>query len=119
VPRMLPTQKAIRVMALAVTFFEWPAMLEAFQARRSMKAAPNVPVRKEPARRPALLLGCPFGSRPMRRAAPKIVGRTATSMIKDRSCHLSDRYPISSTHTAPMAPLGVARMRACCDVYPT
>ena len=42
VPRMLPTQKATRVSALAVTFLEWPAMLDAFQARRSMNAAPNV-----------------------------------------------------------------------------
>jgi len=28
-----------------VTFFEWPARLEAFQARRSMNAAPKVPER--------------------------------------------------------------------------
>ena len=35
-------QKATRVRALAVTFLEWPAMLDAFQARSSMNAAPNV-----------------------------------------------------------------------------
>ena len=58
-PKILPTQKAISVKALAVTFFEWPAIFDAFQANNSIKAAPKVPVKKEAARRPALFLGMP------------------------------------------------------------
>ena len=56
-----------------------------------MNAAPNVPVRKEAARRPALLAGMPLGSRPIMRPAPRMVGRIQMSMTMDRSCHLSDR----------------------------
>ena len=39
-----------------------------------MKAAPNVPVRNDAARRPALFFGISLGSRLIMRPAPKIVG---------------------------------------------
>jgi hypothetical protein len=68
---MFPRAKATRVKGLAITFLECPAIVsedlnvseginnknqgvyEAFQGSRSMKAAPNVPIRNQSARRPA------------------------------------------------------------------
>ena len=102
----------MRVSALMVTFLVWPAMLDAFHASSSMNAAPNVPVRKLAARRPALFFGMPLGSRPIMRPAPRIVGRMQMSMTDDLSRHLSDKYPTPKTQMAPIAPLGALRMSA-------
>ncbi len=91
VPSIFPTAKATRVNAFAVTFFEWPAIFEAFQASNSMKAAPNVPERKEAAKRPLLFLGMPFGSRPIIRQPDRMVGTMTTIIISDLSRHLSEK----------------------------
>ena len=68
---MFPRAKATRVNGLAAAFLECPVIVsedlnvseginnknqgvcEAFQANRSMKVAPNVPIRNQSARRPA------------------------------------------------------------------
>jgi hypothetical protein len=64
---------------------------DAFQANSNINAAPNVPVSQLAANNPALFFGCPFGSKPIMRPAPKIVGIMQRSITDDRSCHLSDK----------------------------
>jgi len=66
-------------------------MFEAFQASNSIKAAPNVPERKEAARRPLLFLGMPLGSRPIIRQPERMVGTMTIIITSDLSRHLSDR----------------------------
>ena len=90
-PSIFPTAKATRVNAFAVTFLECPAILEAFQASKSMKAAPKVPERKDAARRPPLFLGMPLGSRPIMRQPDRIVGIMTIIITRDLSRHLSER----------------------------
>ena len=89
---------------------------DAFQASNSINAAPNVPVKKEAASSPALFLGIPFGSRPIIRPAPRMVGSTHINITMDLSRHLSDNHPTKSTQHAPTAPEGVLRIRACWEV---
>lgn len=110
-----------RDISLTVSFINRAGRNEtydAFHAKSSMNAAPNVPVKNDAARSPALFFGTPLGSRPIIKPAPKIVGSMQISMTEDRSCHLSDKYPTKITQTAPIAPPGTARMSACWDVYP-
>ena len=56
-----------------------------------MNAAPNVPVKKLAANNPALFFGWPFGSKPIMRPPPRIVGMMQISITDDLSRHLSDR----------------------------
>lgn len=91
---------------------------EAFQANKSINAAPNVPVRKLAANNPALFLGIPFGSSPIIKPAPKIVGKMQINITELLSLHLSDRYPTPRTQTAPIAPLGAERISASREEYP-
>lgn len=111
--RMLPRQKPTSVSALAVTFLECPAMFEAFQANKSIKAAPKVPLRYDANRRTPLFLGTPSGSRPYINPAATIVGMRQISMTRDRSFHRSLKYPESRTTKIPTAPEGMFRISAC------
>ena len=90
-PRILPTQNAIKVRAFDVTFLECPPIFDAFHAKSNMNAAPNVPDRKEAASKPDLLIGFPPGSRPIMSPAAIIVGVMQMNITRDRSCHLSER----------------------------
>jgi hypothetical protein len=83
-----------------------------------MNAAPNVPVKKLAANNPALFLGIPYGSRPIIKPAPKIVGKMQINITELLSLHLSDKYPTPRTQTAPIAPPGAERISASREEYP-
>lgn len=82
-------------MGVYCTFFEWPPMLDAFHASSSMNAAPNVPVRKDAARSPALLCGTPDGSKPSISAAPRMVGSVPVDRVS-KSCTFGSEVRVST-----------------------
>lgn len=95
-----------------------PAIFDAFQASRSMKAAPKVPERKLAAKSAPLLCGIPLGSNPIMIAAARMVGMMQINITVLRSLHLSESHPDPRTKIAPIAPDGMDMSSASLALYP-